>query len=327
MGDLSRSISDNKETLKIISDLFVRFMGDLLEEAKISKINFVGIGNSISAGWCAVDNDVRPLVMKLEQFLGEGMKGAGIACDFGAFSLAGKNSNKEVLEFIRNNPNLSLVKELFSEMLYSWDRFSGTPFENCVDKESALSYYPASDIRFKDYYGNGELTITSFNGCTGKFLEDIPLNLLKLLIGRWDFLEDELNYLQAIISYIIGLSQTSYITVGNFPYIVSDYQVLQLLNKIIEYINKRIKSSSHGAMYFDRMSMELVSSFNGKLKIDNHPNIALQYNALGEYLLFLIDNLPKYMGIVDNGLHDCYRDEVSSYRIRLINNNPQMRII
>ena len=35
MGDLSRSISDNKETLKIISDLFVRFMGDLLEEAKI----------------------------------------------------------------------------------------------------------------------------------------------------------------------------------------------------------------------------------------------------------------------------------------------------
>ena len=85
MADLSRSISDNKETLKIISDLFVRFMGDLLEEAKISKINFVGIGNSISAGWCAVDNDVRPLVMKLEQFLGEGMKGAGIACNFGAF--------------------------------------------------------------------------------------------------------------------------------------------------------------------------------------------------------------------------------------------------
>ena len=69
-------------------------------------------------------------------------------------------------------------------------------------------------------------------------------------------------------------------------------------------------------MYFDGMSMEFFNKYRGKLKLDNHPSTALQYNALGRYLLFLIETLPSQMLIQDvESLKGKYEETVDSYKI------------
>lgn len=86
-----------KNELDIISTLFVEFINDLLEEAKLEKINIVGIGNSISGGWTAVDNDVCPLILKLEPLLRDKSNDINLS----SFALIGNNSNKRIYESLK----------------------------------------------------------------------------------------------------------------------------------------------------------------------------------------------------------------------------------
>lgn len=197
-------------------------------------------------------------------------------------------------------------------------RFNGTPFENYVDKDIALSYYSDSLVRFNDYYKDGELTITSFNGCTGKFLENSVIYFLNILRNNWAFLEEEIDYLNRIIVYVTGLSTNSYVTIGNFPYITHNYK---FLNHIIAVINKKIKEGTNDSdktMYFDEIKLELVNRFNGKIKIDNHPSLLLQYISLCNYLLFLMSVLPNRMNVENRELlNDKYQEKIDMVRKKM----------
>lgn len=55
-------LNESIEKIEEISDLFVEFLGNILEFTNNDKINLVGIGNSISAGWTAIDNNVQPWI-------------------------------------------------------------------------------------------------------------------------------------------------------------------------------------------------------------------------------------------------------------------------
>lgn len=48
-------------------------------------------------------------------------------------------------------------------------------------------------------------------------------------------------------------------------------------------------------MYFDQIYMDLISLFNGRIKVDNHPNIAWQYTSLYHYIVTLMNTLPIVM--------------------------------
>ena len=297
-----------KNKLDIISALFIEFICDLLEETKLQKVNLIGIGNSISGGWTAVNNDVCPLIDKLRPFLTQKCINAGIDINLNSFALIGDNSNEKIYESLLSNPSLKDIKDFFESMFDTWKvTYNHTLFENYVDKEIALSYYSDSLTRFNDFYKDDALTITNFNGCTGKFLENSLHYFLEILVNNWSFLEDEINYLNKIIIYLTNLSNNSYVTIGNFPYLTHNYL---FLNKIIASINKKIKNGTSNLdkiMYFNEIKLELINHINGKIKIDNHPSLCLQYTSLCNYLLYLIGTLPNKMNIANvDSLNDKY---------------------
>lgn len=42
----------------------------------------------------------------------------------------------------------------------------------------------------------------------------------------------------------------------------------------------------------DKISLDLVNLYHGKIKIDNHPTLELQYASLYNYILFIMEELP-----------------------------------
>lgn len=115
-----------------------------------------------------------------------------------------------------------------------------------------------------------------------------------------------------IIQYILGLSNNSYLIVGNFPKLVGNSPVVYLINNVVKTtFNDRIKTQVNeyeSVMYFDEIYLRLVNykyddakniidairrikSLN-VIKFDNHPNVNLQYLCLCKYLLFMIEKLP-----------------------------------
>ena len=216
-----------KRELSYISTLFAEFLCDLLEDANLKKVNMIGIGNSISGGWTAVDNDVCPLINKLggnELTLLPECHSKGIDIELASFTLIGDNSNKKIYNNLLENPSLSDIRRHFIDRFNFWKtHYANTPFANFVDLDAALLYYPVGDKQFKNFYGDGTLTITCFNGCTGKFLEHSLRYFLGMLLNDWGFLDEEIDYLCRIIEYLLGLSSCSYVTVGNFPFLTNDH--------------------------------------------------------------------------------------------------------
>ncbi|MDE5539221.1 MAG: hypothetical protein K2J20_01900 [Bacilli bacterium] len=269
---LNESIAHIEE----IADTLVLFLGNLLEITNTDKVQLVGIGNSISAGWTAVDNNVQPWIKKLSPFIEDKCKKAGVDVEFSSYAIAGDNSNEKIYSFLASNPTLDEVRAHFIRVFDLWKtEFNGTAFENSVDKDEALKFYSQGEKRFFDCYDDSYFTITSFNGCTGELLEVImeDISILFQKNGLDNVFQKELSYLQQIIDLVLRLSANSYVTVGNFPRISRKYLIL--LNAIIDRINKKIKavlSKKEGELYFDKITLDLIVKTNVKIKLDNNTN-------------------------------------------------------
>ena len=290
-----KDLIEIKQVLDDITTIYIEFLCDLLELNQFERINLIGIGNSISAGWTAVDNNVQPLVEKLHEFVDKKCEQAHIDFNLASFSIAGKNSNEEIYKFLISNPSLEDVKKHFEKIFDYWKKeFNGTMLENRIDKEVALSYYYSdSKTKFSDFYDKDSLTITSFNGCTGEFLNNPTENLIGIIKNQWTFLNKELNYLERIITYLENKTEYSFITVGNFPYITRKWLPLKgTIDKINEQIEKTTAQHSK-SMYFNGIKLDLVNIVDGRIKVDNHPNLLLQYRSLCDYLLFLMERIPE----------------------------------
>lgn len=289
------TLNESIMLIEEISGTLVLFLGNILEVTKTNKIQLVGIGNSISAGWTAIDNNVQPWIKKLSPFIKDKCEKAGIDIGFEAYTLAGSNSNEKIYEFLKENPTLEDVRERFICIFDLWKtNFKGTPFENLVDKDQALQFYNHGKKRFFDCYDDSYFTITSFNGCTGELLDNIAKIFQKN--GLNDIMQKELYYMQQILILILRLSTNSYATVGNFPKISRNY--LMFLNTIIDKINQQIENvvlQNERTMYFDKIALDFVQLFNGKVKIDNHPDLAQQYYSLYQYIIYLMNTLPLYI--------------------------------
>ena len=263
-----KEITQIQEELEMSSSLFVKFLCDILGEIHTPNINMVGIGNSISGGWTAVDNNVRPQLEKLHPYLDEKCAKARINLNLASFVNIGNNSNQRIYEFLAQNPSLHDVKEDFEYIFDHWKKkYNGTLFENYVDKKAALEYYFDSVVRLKDFYKEDTLTITNFNGCTGEFLENGKKYGLEILRNKWTFLDKEIEELKKTIQLITSLSDYSYMTIGNFPYLTNNYL---FMNNLIERINQRIQretSISDKVAYFNKVKIELINRFNGKIII------------------------------------------------------------
>ena len=246
---------------------------------------------------------------KLNPYIYDKCKKVGIDIELASFALVGENSNEKVYNFLKLNPTLRDVRNHFIDIFNNWKEiFQGTIFENYVDKDVALKFYDFKNKFFFDYYEDRVFTITSFNGCTGELLENPKLLIRKK--GLNHAIEKELMYLNQIILLVTELSNYSFVTIGNFPKLSRRY--LEFLNRIIIRINKQIKSvvlQNEKALFFEGINLDLIEKFNGKLKIDNHPNLARQYQALYNYMIYLMDNLPLYL------MYKNKDDDINHYKV------------
>ena len=133
----------------------------------------LGLGNSISAGWSAINNDVKPLVNKLEDFIMPYSIKYDVPINIRSYILAANNCNQNIYELLKENPDLKKIHDLFLETFLEWKRdFKDTPFENYVDKEIALAFYPENNVKLKDNFGEDKVTFSFFNGSTGLFCNE-----------------------------------------------------------------------------------------------------------------------------------------------------------
>ncbi len=272
------------------SDLFFKNLEEYLKLMKIEKVNFVGIGNSLSAGWSAIDQDVRPFILKLQEIMKDQIIKKGFDISFYNYALAANNSNEKILNFLQGNPTEKDVKHHFINDVNQWKKkFDNTLLENYIDLNKALDFYPNSNTAFKNVYCDNILTFTLLNSCTGGFLESLKKKKLK---DMKDSFKKDKEYLVSIIDYLKQLKKENInlISVGNFPYISTSSGVL--INKLIDYlINDDIQKIclNNNVTYFNKNQIALFQKYKNPhtiaygIKVDNHPRMDEQYTVLYYY--------------------------------------------
>ncbi len=303
MNNNYRTLDDIKSILSEITDIFLKWSEEILDINNLERLSIVGIGNSINSGWTNHSDDVAPLMLKLLPYI-ESSKSNII---LGAFPIGDNNSNTNILKFLESNPTEFDTYNRMIKTLDLWNHdFKNTPLRYSVSNEKALSFYPdVKNVRLSDYYDDKTLTITSFSGFTGELLTPSKLTINEKI-------ENEFKSMIGIIQYILGLSNNSYLIVGNFPKLVGNSPIVNLINNVVNTkINDRIRTQVCGyepVMYFDEIYLRLVNykdddakniidairrikSLN-VIKLDNHPNVNLQYLYLCKYLLFMIEKFP-----------------------------------
>ena len=328
---MNYTLEEIKAILSEITSIFLNWSNEILDNNNLEKLSIVGLGNSISSGWTNHSDDVNPLILKLSPFIEKLAKDESNIL-LGAFPIGDDNSNTNILKFLSSNPTELDTYNRMNLTLDVWHNdFGKTPLAYTTTKEKALSFYPKNnDIHLTNFYNNKTLTITNFNGFTGELLNKSKLTVNKKM-------ELELNSMKEIINLILGLSDHSYLTVGNFPKLVNSY----FLNYIIEAnINRRIQNqiekyndnSDRKILYFDQTYLKFIN-FNDDnvkniidaisrrksldiVKIDNHPNVNLQYLYLCKYLLFIMHKCPLI--ISNNKLQNIHLSDKYSKDNRVI---------
>lgn len=221
-----------------------------------------------------------------------------------SYILAANNSNQNIYELLKENPDLKRIHDLFLETFLEWKRdFKDTPFENYVDKEIALAFYPENNVKLKDNFGEDKVTFSFFNGSTGLFCDEyvaISKNLSwqeakKILTkeGRKKILLEEQKYLIYIRDFLLKQSKSSYVTIGNFPFCSTPLGAF--INPIFKEFNNYIKSTTNleRTSFYNGITLAFIEQYEGKLKLDNHPTIEEQYTSLVSYVNHLLKNIAN----------------------------------
>ena len=280
---------------------FLEITERYLNLVKANKVNFIGLGNSLSAGWSAVNQDVRPFILKLKKILAEEINNSGIDINFYNYAIAANNSNWQILDFIKQNPTETDVKKHFIADVKQWkEEFDNTLFENYIDLNEAVKLYPDSNTEFLSNYKNDSLTINLLNGCTGAFLNNVTdqFSFENIIKG---FKEDKDN-LVLLIEYLKNLKEDdkNMIFIGNFPHISTPVGLIanRYLDKII---NNDIKTicAENNVNFFAKNQIALLQPFINPvtkkkvIKVDNHPRMDEQYTVLFHYFCDVITTLKN----------------------------------
>lgn len=288
------SIISKEEAIERIEELSYYLYEYLLikkEYMNFKKINLIGIGNSISAGWSKVDQDVMPFIKKFERIY-RCVTNDKELLKMHSFTLMDKNSNNEIYNFLLSNPSPGAVFERFQIDFQNFrQKFKFTPFRNKIDWEKAKTLYEKEGKSFfQIFYDSRDVNITLFNGFTGGLLNE-PQKMLSLR-GREEIMNDEMLYAGKIVDLLKQLR--SYVIIGNFPEFSTS--IGNKLNYIINEFNRQIKSFSekNGCTFLDIVTLQGFQKYNGKIYIDNHPTINEQYTSLYKFVSFLCNQyLPE----------------------------------
>lgn len=281
MKEKTYSLEESKEILDNLTKAFVPFLEHLMEILEVNRINLVGTGNEVSAGYVNEHTPLIPWLDKLKPYI-DVHNNTGLDINIASYSLLKRNSNARIYQFLNQNPSVEDVK---------------TQVESDLMKQklgydlSIIDKYSFEGDFFNSMYSNDYLTITNFIGCTGEFLQHLDKAVFKSY--RMKILEKEMLYLSKILSKLIVKSEHSYVTVSNIP---TPSHYVPLISSKIKKINEEIEGKSLVylyTMFFDGFTHDLKQETQkGKYKLSFIPDIEDQYQALCKYIEFLMKQFP-----------------------------------
>ena len=281
MKEKTYSLEESYEILDNLTKAFVPFLEHLMEILEVNRVNLVGVGNEVSAGFVNSSIPFTPWLDKLDPFI-KAHNNTGLDINIGSYSLLKNNSNFRIYRYLNSNPSGIDVKENMMKELRS--QKGGYDL-------SILDNYPEKDIRFSNMYGDNIFTITNFIGSTGEILQHLDKAALKS--SRMKMFEKEMLYFSKILSKLIVQSEHSYITVSNVP---TPTRYVPLISSKIKKVNKEIEDKALAhlyTMFFDGFTHDLMQKDqNGKNKLSFIPDEEDQYQALCKYVEFLMQQLP-----------------------------------
>ena len=281
MKEKTYSLEESYEILDNLTKAFVPFLEHLMEILEVNRVNLVGVGNEVSAGFVNSSTPFTPWLDKLDPFI-KAHNNTGLDINIGSYSLLKNNSNFRIYRYLNSNPSGIDVKENMMKELRS--QKGGYDL-------SILDNYPEKDIRFSNMYGDNIFTITNFIGSTGEILQHLDKAALKS--SRMKMFEKEMLYFSKILSKLIVQSEHSYITVSNVP---TPTRYVPLVSSKIKKFNKEIEDKALAhlyTMFFDGFTHDLMQKDqNGKNKLSFIPDEEDQYQALCKYVEFLMQQLP-----------------------------------
>ena len=281
MKEKTYSLEESYEILDNLTKAFVPFLEHLMEILEVNRVNLVGVGNEVSAGFVNSSTPFTPWLDKLDPFI-KAHNNTGLDINIGSYSLLKNNSNFRIYRYLNSNPSGIDVKENMMKELRS--QKGGYDL-------SILDNYPEKDIRFSNMYGDNIFTITNFIGSTGEILQHLDKAALKS--SRMKMFEKEMLYFSKILSKLIVQSEHSYITVSN---VTTPTRYVPLVSSKIKKFNKEIEDKALAhlyTMFFDGFTHDLMQKDqNGKNKLSFIPDEEDQYQALCKYVEFLMQQLP-----------------------------------
>lgn len=280
MKEKTYSLEESYEILDNLTKAFVPFLEHLMEILEVNRVNLVGVGNEVSAGFVNSSTPFTPWLDKLEPFIEA--HNTGLDINIATYSLLKKNSNLRIYQFLNGNPTGMDVKDNMIDALRS---------QKAGYDLSILKDYPDQATSFSNMYGDDIFTITNFIGSTGEILQHLDKAALKS--NRMKMFEKEMLYFSKILSKLIVQSEHSYITVSNVP---TPTRYVPLVSSKIKKVNKEIEDKALAhlyTMFFDGFTHDLMQKDqNGKNKLSFIPDEEDQYQALCKYVEFLMQQLP-----------------------------------
>ena len=280
MKEKTYSLEESYEILDNLTKALVPFLEHLMEIVEVNRVNLVGTGNEVSAGFVNYNTPFMPWLDRLKPFI-DAHNNTGLDINIASYALLKHNSNLRIYRFLNGDPTVEDVKENIIDDLKT--QKGGYDL-------SILNDYPEESIHFSSLYGDDIFTLTNFIGSTGEVLQHLDKAVLKS--NRMKMFEKEMLYLSKILSKLIGMSEHSYITVSN---VATSTRYVPFLSSKIRKLNQEIQdrtSTYFYTMYFDGFTHDLRQNQNGKNKLSLIPDIEDQYQALCKYVDFLLQQLP-----------------------------------
>ena len=104
MKEKTYSLEESYEILDNLTKAFVPFLEHLMEILEVNRVNLVGVGNEVSAGFVNSSIPFTPWLDKLDPFI-KAHNNTGLDINIGSYSLLKNNSNFRIYRYLNSNPS------------------------------------------------------------------------------------------------------------------------------------------------------------------------------------------------------------------------------
>lgn len=333
--------NDSKKASSILRNYEAnsRELIEALIVTKVTDVNFLILGNSLSSGYSMSDK-IR-IFFDQNMILRNQLAINNINCQIYPFSLVAGNSNGNILNLINSNRSLADVKRIFAHDL---DLEHSVNNNQIIGSEAIKAYkktgrVPVGSVRqldYKEFYQindeddnikiqdllkvkkPGTQNIVILNGFTGELMDMIFRDGKIHLLPK--YLKDEFRNMYAILKTIIAHDDEVMIIVGAIPEYSYTGGKIPVLGPVISLYNRAIKEnvlSTTNSYLTKPINIGIFHNNQGHVIVDCHGN-QFEYLALSN--AFLATAADNYLtNRIFSSYYKTFKKHVEAYTLETNN--------